>query len=107
MGLLNFVGRRAGKLVSFVWRILPTSLQLVWDVINLVYQNLLATIREWPTTARRKATEWRRKLMEQGIITQDYDVQVWWIFYILAYITLVAGWMIPPLVVMWFVGRIF
>lgn len=105
--MLNVLGKRAGKFVSLVWRLLPWTLRVVCDVAKGVYDALLATFRSWIPTAEQKATEWRRKVLESKIITQDYGTQVWWTFYILALATLVAGWLLPPLALVWIVTRLF
>ena len=106
MDFLNVVGRRAGKLVSFVWRVLPWILFVVWDLVKTSYDSLVSTFRGWPIMARKKATEWRRKVMERRIFTQDLNQEVWWIFYVLAYATLVFGWLAPPFLTVWLVVRI-
>ena len=106
MGMLNVMGRRAGQLVSFIWRILPWMLRVIWDIAKTSYDCFVSTFRGWPITARKKATEWRRKVMERRIITQDYDQEIWWIFYILAYVTLVFGWLAPPFLTVWLVVRV-
>lgn len=107
MGMLDVLGRRAGKFVSFVWKILPWTLQVIWDAATDIYEDLKRTFRGWHSTAREKATEWRRKVMEKRIITQDYDTLVWRIFYIVTYASLVAGWLLPPFIVVWIIRRIF
>jgi hypothetical protein len=106
VGVLNVLGRRAGKFVSFLWRLLPWALKIVCDVTKDVYNALFDSFRSWSPTARQKATEWRRKALESRTITQDYGTHIWWILYILAYVTFFAGWLLPPLLVVWLVLRL-
>lgn len=107
MGMFDLLGRRTGKLVSFVWRIFPWTLKIVWDVARDTYQNLKHTFCGWNITANTKATKWRRKVMEKKIITQDYDTHILRIFYIVAYLSLIAGWLLPPFIAVWIIKRIF
>ena len=93
--------------MSFVWKILPWLLKIVWDVAREVLQDLKFTFLGWHTTAKTKSIEWRRKVMEERIITQDHDKLVKWIFYVLVYATLVASWILPPLIAVWIFRRLF
>ena len=106
MDLFNVLGRLIGERVRFIWNFLPLAVECLGEEIGGLFIKTITVFHQWSPEARRLATKWRRKAMESRLITLEYGTQVWWAFYLLAYVSYVTGWLLPPLLVVWIVSRI-
>ena len=108
MGLFGFLGRIAGIVFKFLWAIIPIAVRLIWAVLRIVAISLIAMFKGWLPTARDMADHWASELMKTGLLPIiPFDKYVWWVFYCLAFATLIIGWVITAYLTVFIVNLIF
>jgi len=94
MDLFKLLGRIIGNLLKGTWRILPFALMLAWEIIRVMIVTLIANFRGWRSTANDMADEWTNQLIKKGLFPINADKYLRPVFLTVAYLTIVAGWLL-------------
>jgi hypothetical protein len=107
MGLFVFLGKVIGKLIRFIRAVLPYAARIAWEALKLAILSLIATFSNWPRTAQLLANRWTKDYMATGILPHIFEQHVWWTFYLVAWTSLILGWIIASFLTVWILRMVF
>jgi hypothetical protein len=93
----NFISA-VKQALPWVWKAFVFTLQLVILTVAAVWSGI-------PLSARKIANDWSNEAFFAGFPTQ-WDRQLYYVLLVLAYITILAGWVVLSFTTVWIVNLI-